>query len=390
MQMNSMGVEPSLETSEGPRTFTVFGRKISITAILAFLALLLFATNLYSMTRVNWYSEQFRDNVALTQNAFQNLFSEFDEILSEDSLDEKSIRELEIWVEKTSIHSATVTFLDKYHFDLWDDTSDALELFEDFLEELRDTTTILSDENRTIKLDQDSNEKLKKVQDSLKEFYEHVFPVDVQEEGTMWQTPHYNKAESARGKLIRFKQDVAKAWLILPMISGSTTSPPEVQAREILVEAVGGEYVTEYFEFEGVQFNDWEPEDWLASVKYYYKIRVGDYSASREVYIRFSKMNEYLSSTGVPVKYNLMPFNVTKEQAVEIALGNVEREFVETDAEIYYVKRLFNGTRIGRYLWCIDFYHNKKYSSSGSATRVIIDPIIGQVIEAEMYSWESS
>jgi hypothetical protein len=154
-----------------------------------------------------------------------------------------------------------------------------------------------------------------------------------------------------------------------------------------LVEAVGEEYVTEYFEFEGVQFNDWEPEDWLSSVKYYYKIRVGDYTVSREVYIRFSKMNEYLSSTGVPVKDNLMPFNVTKEQAVEIALGNIEREFVETDAEIYYVKKLLNGTRIGRYLWCINFYHNKKYTRTGSATRVIIDPIRGQVIEAEEYGW---
>jgi len=385
-----MGVEQSFGTSEGPRTFTVFRRKIPITSILAFLVLLLIATNLYSITPVNWYSEQFRDNVALTQNAFQNLFSEFDDILSDVSLDEKSVRELEVWVEKTSIQSATVTFLDKHHFDLWDDTSDALELFEDFLEELRDTASIFSDGNKTIKLDQDSNEKLNKVHDTLKDFYEHVFPVDVQEEGTIWQTPHYGEMDRAGGKLSRFKQDVARAWLILPVISGSTTTPPEVQARELLVEAVGEEYVTEYFEFEGVQFNDWEPEDWLSSVKYYYKIRVGNYTASREVYIRFSKMNEYLSSTGVPLKDNLMPFNVTKEQAVEIALSKMEREFVETDAEIYYVKKLLNGTGIGRYLWRINFFHNKKYSRTGSATSVIIDPIIGQVIEAEMYSWESS
>jgi hypothetical protein len=374
-------------TSEEPRTFTLFGKKITITALLTSLVLLLIGTNLYSISRTSWYPEQFRDNVALTQNAFQNLFAEFDEILSEDSLDEKSIRELEIWVEKTSIHSATVTFLDKYHFDLWDDTSDALELFEDFLEELRDTTTLLSDENRTIKLDQDSNEKLTKLQDSLKEFYEHVFPYDVQEEGTIWQTPHYGEMDRARGKLIRFKQDVARAWLILPVISGSATNPPEVQARELLVEAVGEEYVTEYFEFEGVQFNYWEPEDWLASVNYYYKIRVGNYTVSREVYVRFSKMNEYLSSTGVPVKDNLMPFNVTKERAVDIALGNVEREFVEMEAEMYYVKRLLNGTSIGRYLWSVHFYHTKKYSMKGSATRVIINPISGQVIEAEEYGW---
>ena len=378
------------DTSESSRTFTVFGRKISITVILSFLVFLLFVTNLYSLIPINWYSERFRENVASTQNAFQNLLWEFDDILSDGSLDEKSIRELEVWVEKTSIQSATVTFLDKRHFDLWDSTSDALELFEDFLEEYGDTARILSDGNKTIRLDQDSYEKLKLLHDTLLDFYEHVFPVDVLEEGTMWQTPHHGEMDRAFGKLRRFEQDVARAWLIIPVIRGSTLPPPEVQARELLVEAVGEEYVTEFFEFDGVQFNYWKPEDWLASVQYYYKIRVGDYTVSREVYIRFSKMNEYLSSTGVPVKDNLMPFNVTKEQAVEIALSNMEREFVETDAAIYCVKKLLNGTRIGRYLWCIDFYHNKKYSSSGSATRVIIDPITGQVIEAEMYGWESS
>ncbi|MBC8273774.1 MAG: hypothetical protein H8E40_02230 [Chloroflexi bacterium] len=378
------------DTSESSRTITVFKWKISITVILSFLVFLLFVTNLYSLIPINWYSERFRENVASTQNAFQNLLWEFDDILSDGSLDEKSIRELEVWVEKTSIQSATVTFLDKRHFDLWDSTSDALELFEDFLEEFRDTASIISDGNKTIELDQDSNEKLEKIHETLLDFYEHVFPVDVLEEGTKWQTPNYGEADKARGKLSRFEQDVARAWLILPVIRGSTLPPPEVQARELLVEAVGEEYVTEFFEFDGVQFNYWKPEDWLASVQYYYKIRVGDYTVSREVYIRFSKMNEYLSSTGVPVKDNLMPFNVTKEQAVEIALSNMEREFVETDAAIYCVKKLLNGTRIGRYLWCIDFYHNKKYSSSGSATRVIIDPITGQVIEAEMYGWESS
>ncbi len=389
MQMNSMGVEHSPGTSEGPRIITVFGRKISLTAILVFLVFLLFVTNLFSLIPINWYSERFRENVASTQNAFKNLLWEFDDILSDGSLDEKSIRELEVWVEKTSIQSATVTFLDKRHHDLWDHTSDALELFEDFLEEFRDTARLLSDGNKTIKLDQDSNEKLKKIHDTLLDFYEHVFPVNVLEEGTMWQTPHYDEMDRAFGKLRRFEQDVARAWLIIPVIRGSTLPPPEVQARELLVEAVGEEYVTEYFEFDGVQFNPWEPEDW-ASVSYYYKIRVGDYTVSREVYIRFSKMNEYLSSTGVPVKDHLMPFNVTMDQAFEIALSNMEREFVETDAAIIFVKKLQNGTRIGRYLWRIDFYHNKKYSSSGSATLVIIDPITGQVIETKMYGWEFS
>jgi len=374
-------------TSEEPRTFTLFGRKITITALLTSLVLLLIGTNLYSISRTGWYPEQFRDNVALTQNAFLNLLAEFEDVLSDGSLDEEGVRGLESWVEETSVQSAKVTFLDKYHFDLWDSTSDALELFEDFLEDLRAAVRVASDGNKAIVIDQDSVEKLKNIYDDLEAFYEHVFPVDVLEEGTIWSTPHYDKMNEAFGKLNRLKKDVAKAWLIIPVLSGSMASPPEVQARDLLIKAVGEEYVMKYFELEGVHFNDWEPDDWLSSVKYYYKLRVGDYNVSREVYFHFSKMNEYVSSEGVPVWGNLMPFNVNKERAVEIALGNVEREFVEMEAEIYYVKRLLNGTRIGRYLWSIHFYHTKKYSMKGSATRVIIDPISGQVIEAEEYGW---
>jgi hypothetical protein len=373
-----------------PTNFMVVVFSISIVLSSSIIAYSWFQTSPIYNRSLRVRAEQFKENVALTQNAFQNLFAEFDELLNDDSLDGKNIRELEVWVEKTSKQSAMVTYLDEYHFDLWDDTSDALELFEDFLEELRDTTSTLSEGNSSIKLDQDSKEILRRVQDSLSDFYEHVFPVDVLEEGTQWQTPHFSEAEIARGKLIRFNQDVAQAWLILPVISGSMTLPPEVQARELLVEAVGEKYFMEYFEFEGVQFNDWEPEDWLSSVKYIYKIELGDYTANREVYFRFSKMNEYLSSTGVPVEDNLMPFNVTEEQAVEIVLGNVEIEYVETDAEIYYINKLLNGTKIGRYLWCIDFYHNKKNSRTGSITHVIMDPHTGIVLESERISWDST
>ena len=170
---------------------------------------------------VGWYNEQFIDNVALTQNAFGNLFSEFDDVLRESSLEEKSVRELESWVEETSVQSAKVTFLDRNHFDLWDWTSNALELFEDFLEDLRATVRLSSEMNTTIILDQDSMSKLEEIYDDLQSFYEHIFPVDVLEEGTIWQTPHHNEANTALGMLSRLREDVAKAWLMLPVLSGS-------------------------------------------------------------------------------------------------------------------------------------------------------------------------
>lgn len=365
----------------------MFGRKITVTALLASLVLLLIMTNLYSLIRSGWYSEQLRENVAWTQDAFENLFAEFDDILVAGALDEKSIMELESWVEKTSVQSAKVTFLDRNHFDLWDRTSDALELFEDFLEDVKSIVRARPEDEATIMMDQDSIDKLEKVYDDLKTFFEHVFSVDVLEEGTKWGTPRYGEMDKAIGMLSRFRKDVARAWLILPVLSGSPAPPPEVQAREILVEAVGEEYVTKYFELEGVHINDWEPDDWLSSVKFHYKISVGDYSVIRWVYFHFSKMNEFISSEGAPVRGNLMPFSVTRKQAVEIGSSCVEKEYVEMDAEISYVKKLLNDTKIDMYLWSINFYHTKKFTRRGSATRVIIDPISGKVIEADEYGW---
>ena len=338
---------------------------------------------------VGWYNEQFIDNVALTQNAFGNLFSEFDDVLGESSLDEKSLRELESWVEETSVQSAKVTFLDRNHFDLWDWTSKALELFEDFLEDLRATVRLSSEMNTTIILDLDSIDKLKEIYDDLQSFCEHVFPVDVLEEGTIWQTPHHDEANTALGMLSRLREDVAEAWLMLPALSGSEVPPPEVQARELLVEAAGEEYFTKYFEFKGAQFNNWEPDDWLTRVDYSYRIQVGNYTATREVYFYFDKANRLLRSSGVPPTGNLMPFRVSREEAINIALEQVTQSYVEIEAEIRCVEHSINDVPVNRYVWQVVFYLVKKSALSGSTIQVLIDLMSGEVIDIARHSWMS-
>ena len=339
---------------------------------------------------VGWYNEQFIDNVALTQNAFGNLFNEFNDVLGESSLDEKSVRELESWVEETSVQSAKVTFLDRNHFDLWDWTSKALELFEDFLEDLRATVRFSSETNTTIILDQGSISKLKEIYDDLQSFYEHVFPVDVLEEGTLWQTPQHGAMDTALGMLSPLREDVAKAWLMLPVLSGSGVPLPDVQACELLVEAVGEEYVTKYFEFKSVQLNDWEPDDWLTCVSYSYRIQKGNYTATREVEFYFDKANRLLSSSGVPPADNLMPFSVSREEAINIAMGQVTQRYVEIEAEIRCVERSVNDVPVNRYVWQVVFYLTKKSAPSGSMIEVLIDLDRGEVIDVARLAWAST
>jgi hypothetical protein len=344
----------------------------------------------YSYFRgATWYDEQFRDNVALTQNAFENLFSEFGDILGGGSLDEENLRELQSWVEKTSVQSAKVTFLDENHFDLWDWTSDSLELFEDFLEDILATVRTRSEDEKTITMDQDSIDRLENVYDDLKTFYEHVFPVDVLEEGTMWATPHYSEMDAAIGMLSRFKEDVARAWLILPVLSGSAAPPPEVQARELLIEAVGEDYFVEYFEFKGVQYNYWEPDAWLTHIAYSYHIQVGNYTATREVYFHFDKMNRFIGSQGVPPADNLMPFKVSKEEAINTALGRVTQSYLEVEAEILFVKRSVNDVPLNKYVWQVVFYLTKKSAPSGSVIEVLIDLHNGEVFDVARLAWTS-
>ena len=124
-------------TSEQAKGFSIFGRKITRSLVLVAVVMVLSALNLYLWSLSTWHSEQFIDNVALTQNAFRNLFDEFDKLMEEETLREEYLQGLEEWVEKTSIQSAKVTFLDQKHSPLWEKISDSLELFEKLLEDLR-------------------------------------------------------------------------------------------------------------------------------------------------------------------------------------------------------------------------------------------------------------
>ncbi len=218
-----------------PATFIIFGRSIPRTTLLGIIIVALVATNIITLHQSNWFNEQYIDNVALTQNAFQNLLNEFDEALSAETFNEQSIMELEDWVEKTSVQSAKVTFLDRNHFDMWSATSDRLEHLEAFLEELRTAVREQYALNNPVTLDEDAALRLQAVYDSLEEYYHFVFSVDVLEEGTHWAQPHRTEYDTAFEKMGRFDESLGEAWLIIPGIRGSTASSPESQARELIV-----------------------------------------------------------------------------------------------------------------------------------------------------------
>jgi len=229
-----------------PNEISLFGKNISRTTLLGLTLVILIVINIFTLwnfMRVDeWYREQYIDNVALTQNAFENLFHEFDELLSDETFDEQSIIELEEWVEKTSVQAATVTFLDRNHFDLWSETSGRLEQFETFLEDLKTAVREQSTLNNIVTLNEENVLRLQEVYDSLRDYYLFVFPADVLDEGTLWMQPHPEEYDTAFEKLEEFDKAVGNAWLTISWVRGSEASQPEAQARDMLVDAVGESY----------------------------------------------------------------------------------------------------------------------------------------------------
>jgi hypothetical protein len=376
-------------TSEQAEGFSIFGRKITRSFVLVAVVMLLAAFNLYLWSLSTWHSEQFIDNVALTQNAFRNLFNEFDELMKEETLSEGRILDLEKWVEKTSIQSAKVTFLDRNHFDLWDTISDSLELFEKLLEDLRVPVRMQSINGYSIPLVGDTRDMLQAIYDDLDDVDSFIFPTDILSDGTIWEKPNYERMTNATGKLGRFSETVTMAYLIIPLITHPTAAPPEEHVRAIIVEAVGEEYFERYFEVVFAQYNEYGPEKWLTAVTYFYYIQVDDYTAKREVVLHFDKEYNLLSASGLPRKGNLMPYNITSAQAIEIASSNVTGRYVEVTAGIYYKTKLRDGQSLDLYLWIVRFYRVPRNSKSGTLTQVLVDPISGEVLSSEDVGWVS-
>lgn len=366
-----------------------WGRQVPKTTIYTMIIIALIFSNIYLLQNQRNDHTYFRDSLADTQNGFQNIFNEFDVLLEDSYLSLDEVEDLEEWVERTSILSATVTYQDKYHPDLWSGLSQQLEQFENFLEDLKLNIKLQNPINETVTLTENNLQRLTLVKTSLREYYEYIFPDDVLIADSIWMTPHYTEYDASFALLDKFDKALGEAWIIIPAISNPICDVPEVQARNILIDNVGADYFEQYFELWNLQRNTWEPEEWLTAVGYFYYIEVGNYSARREVSLFFDKTNQLLRAEAVPEEGNLMPFTVIREEAITISKAHIEKAYIEIEAEIYYKTKTHSDIRIGKYVWAVNFYHNPKNANSGTVTTVYIDPITREVYGLEEGAWQA-
>jgi len=258
-------------------------------------------------------------------------------------------------------------------------------LLEAFSEDFIDAV----DEGGALVLDDYNSSMLSEVHEKLDEATTELFPNNIPEGSNPWASAQYDRISRASSKIRGLKSKVARSWLIIPYLTVSSYVPPETQAEQFLVDRLGRAYFEAYFANYALRYNAEERKNWLVGVTYNYRIQVGDYDVLRGVSFRFDTMGKLIDYECVPGSSDLQPFTVTRLQAVETAKRLVNDSYVEMDAEINWVMKTINGTRVDRYLWSVNFYHTERWSKDGRATRVLIDPKDSEVIDVDEYSWEA-
>jgi hypothetical protein len=159
-------------------------------------------------------------------------------------------------------------------------------------------------------------------------------------------------------------------------------------------------------ELRGVQYTSFLPPK--STVVYDYNIQVGNYSTTCETIFIFDSINRLVYSMGVPPSDNLMPFNVTQEEAIkrakEEAVGLPPNyylwfpgedpyakpgRYLEAEAKIGFVERSVNDVPINRYVWYVNVYLWPKSAISGILIEVLIDLHSGEVIDVAELRWSS-
>jgi hypothetical protein len=162
---------------------------------------------------------------------------------------------------------------------------------------------------------------------------------------------------------------------------------PRLQARSMLVDAVGEDYLNSFMELRGVQYASFLPPK--STVVYDYHIQVGNYSTTCEAIFIFDWMDRLRYSRGVPPSDNLMPFNVTQEEAINIAQKQVTQRHLEVEAEILFLEYI-HDVPLNRYVWFVRVYLTEKSAISGTVIVVFIDLHSSEIIDVAETCWTST
>ncbi len=164
---------------------------------------------------------------------------------------------------------------------------------------------------------------------------------------------------------------------------------PLVKASTMIIDAVGVDYFNKYFHDPTLNSPYISGND--TSVKFKYRIDVGNYSIDQDVSFYFTK--NYVLAYGVPLKDNLQPFNVTAEDAKRYALeaGLVEGQWGTSVYIVSYPEYDIypRAPYADKYVWHVTSYLDPPYARARQTVTAIVDPVTGEVYRSDVRGGDS-
>ena len=169
---------------------------------------------------------------------------------------------------------------------------------------------------------------------------------------------------------------------------------PKIAAK-LIIDKVGDDYFREnFYLYSQVVLNSTDG-DWFVQVLYAYVLRIGNHTNLDDTSIWFDEEGQVIRTQGIPEQGNLMPFKVTEDQAIGIALYAAKPgPYTRLDTNIRNVGTFDMSPRVDRYAWVISFWKvastDTVYGrSSGTTTDVVLDVYSGWVYSIRTYQWEA-
>jgi len=152
---------------------------------------------------------------------------------------------------------------------------------------------------------------------------------------------------------------------------------PLVKASMMIIDVVGLDYFNKYFHDPTIY-----PDVNFTRVEYKYRIEVGEYTADERVTFYVYHNQPHVFKYGAPVEGNLQPFNVTKGEAVQLAVSSgLPPSDYPLETKIYWDSNTDAGQlpSAAKYVWEIRSWSGPPWARNRNFVYALVDPVTGEV-----------
>jgi DNA-binding transcriptional ArsR family regulator len=309
------------------------------------------------------------------QRRLPKLISIVDDAVNNESISLDRIEELRTQTTRSSLLYARIFYVDDVHSELWRETSEAFTMLSSLATDMM--VYAQGEDGGVIRLDSVGVARLKLLRDRLIDLNNALFPVNITRDVNPWEGSSYSMGD-ALDAAAWLKMSISQSYVLVSKTDQEVG--PLGKSEALLIESVGRDYYEKYLRLKEVEAN-LNLSEWVTNVIYDYVIDLGDYNTTCEVDIYFDEDDNVISTNGLPMTGNLMPFVVNRTMAVKIAESSSTNEIYDTHPDIGWLRILNDGEPLQRYVWVVDLYQYSSDHNHISAMRITIEPMTGKILE---------